>query len=433
MISSPPPSSSSSSPSHEHEPAGSAPPAAATSPQAAFPAAFPAKKGGFPFALLIGGVVFLGVLTLGIAPRLGRAKAVEAAHGEAMAPVRVLVSPVVRAPARVELTLPGTAMPFQSTKVYAKTNGFVRKTLVDIGDRVKAGQLLAEIEVPESDEELRVARARLEEAEANAKVTAGITDRRVALAEKGVVSAEDADTARGRAISANAALKTTRAEVQRIGAVRGYQRVVAPFDGVVTKRLVSRGALVSAMGGVELFEIADLQTLRVSIEVPQNLASNVALDMKASVYETASPQKIVEGSVKRTAGALDPETRTLLTEVHIPGGKAILAGSYVLVKMVFDRATRPLMVPSNALAVRKEGTLLVRYEEPGVLRVNKVVLGRDLGKELEIIDGIQEGDRVVQNPADTFVEGTPARIAEPRAAASSSASAAPPSVSTPKP
>lgn len=395
------------------------------------PAASPArsaldeKRGGFPFALVVGGVLVLGVLALGISPRLHRAKAVEAAHTEALAPVRVLVSTVTRAPARAELTLPATAMPFQSTKIYAKTNGFVRKTLVDIGDKVKAGQLLAEIEVPESEEELRVARARLEEAEANAKVTAGITDRRVALAEKGVVSAEDADTARGRTISANAALKTTRAEVQRIGAVRNYQRVVAPFDGVVTKRLVSRGALVSTSGGVELFEVADIQTLRVSIEVPQNLASSVALGMKASVFETANPKKVVEGTVARTAGALDKDTRTLLTEVQIAGDRGVLAGSYVMVKVVFDRATRPLLVPSNALAVRKEGTLLVRFVEPGVLRPVKVTLGRDLGKELEILDGIDEGDRVVQNPADTFVEGLPARIAEPRASASAAPSAAP--------
>lgn len=383
------------------------------------------KRGGFPFTLVFGGALLLGVLALGVRPRLDRAKAVQAAHTEALAPTRVLVSTVTRAPARAELTLPGTALPFQSTKVYAKTNGFVRKTLVDIGDKVKAGQLLAEIEVPESDEELRVARARLEEAEANAKVTASITDRRIALAEKGVVSSEDADTARGRAISANAALKTTRAEVQRIGAVRGYQRVVAPFDGVVTKRLVNRGALVTATGGVELFEIADLSTLRVSIEVPQNLASSVVLDMKAQVYETTDPKKTVDGSVKRTSGALDQSTRTLLTEVHIPGGKAILSGAYVMVKLVFDRPNRPLLVPSNALAVRKEGTLLVRFEEPGVLRPTKVTLGRDLGKELEILDGVAEGDRVVQNPADTFVDGLPARIAEPRPSASAAPGAAP--------
>lgn len=386
------------------------------------------SSGGFPTLLAAGAVLLLGVLSLGVAPRLRRQQAVEQAQREATAPTRVLIATATRGPKLAELTLPGTAAPFQVTKVYGKTNGFVRKTLVDLGDRVKAGQLLAEIEVPESEEELRVARARLEEAEANAKVTAGITDRRLALAEKGVVSAEDADTARGRVISAAASLKTTRAEVQRIAAVRAYQRVVAPFDGVITKRLVSKGALVSATGGVELFEIADLSTLRVNIDVPQGLASGVTADLPADVYETQSPQKKVKGLVKRTSGSLDPETRTLRAEVQIPGDAGVLSGSYVLVHLSIDRDARPLIVPANTLAVRKEGTLLLRYDDPGVLHLVPVTVGRDLGKTLEIISGLNEGDRIVQNPLDTFVDGTQVRIAE-RPSSSSSSSLAPASSS----
>jgi RND family efflux transporter MFP subunit len=403
-----------------------APAAIADAPTA--PAMRGKSSGGFPTSLVVGGVVLLAVLSLGVAPRLQRQKAVDLAQKEATAPTRVLVSTVTRGPKVAELTLPGTAVPFQVTKVYGKTNGFIRKTLVDLGDHVKAGQLLAEIEVPESEEELRVARARLEEAEANAKVTTGITDRRLALAEKGVVSAEDADTARGRVISAAASLKTTRAEVQRIAAVRGYQRVVAPFDGVITKRLVSKGALVSTSGGVELFEIADLKTLRVNIDVPQSLAGGVGVDLAAEVYETQSPQKKVKGLVKRTSGSLDPETRTLRAEVQIPGEAGVLSGAYVLVHLTIDRDTRPLIVPANALAVRKEGTLLLRYDDPGVLHLAPVTLGRDLGKTIEIIDGINEGDRIVQNPLDTFVEGTQVRIAERPAA--SGAPPAPPAPSS---
>jgi RND family efflux transporter MFP subunit len=387
------------------------------------PAVRDRSSGGFPTLLVVGAVALLAVLSLGVAPRLKRQKAVDLAQKEATAPARVLVSTVTRGPKVAELTLPGTAAPFQVTKVYGKTNGFIRKTLVDLGDHVKAGQLLAEIEVPESEEELRVARARLEEAEANAKVTSGITDRRLALAEKGVVSAEDADTARGRVISAAASLKTTRAEVQRIAAVRGYQRVVAPFDGVITKRLVSKGALVSTSGGVELFEIADLKTLRVNIDVPQSLAGGVGVDLVAEVYETQTPQKKVKGLVKRTSGSLDPETRTLRAEVQIPGDAGVLSGAYVLVHLTIDRDTRPLIVPANALAVRKEGTLLLRYDDPGVLHLAHVTLGRDLGKTIEIIEGITEGDRIVQNPLDTFVDGTQVRIAE-RPAASGAASPA---------
>jgi RND family efflux transporter MFP subunit len=387
------------------------------------PAVRDRSSGGFPTLLVVGAVALLAVLSLGVAPRLKRQKAVDLAQKEATAPARVLVSTVTRGPKVAELTLPGTAAPFQVTKVYGKTNGFIRKTLVDLGDHVKAGQLLAEIEVPESEEELRVARARLEEAEANAKVTSGITDRRLALAEKGVVSAEDADTARGRVISAAASLKTTRAEVQRIAAVRGYQRVVAPFDGVITKRLVSKGALVSTSGGVELFEIADLKTLRVNIDVPQSLAGGVGVDLVAEVYETQTPQKKVKGLVKRTSGSLDPETRTLRAEVQIPGDAGVLSGAYVLVHLTIDRDTRPLIVPANALAVRKEGTLLLRYDDPGVLHLAHVTLGRDLGKTIEIIEGLNEGDRIVQNPLDTFVDGTQVRIAE-RPAASGAASPA---------
>jgi RND family efflux transporter MFP subunit len=282
--------------------------------------------------------------------------------------------------------------------------------VVDVGDPVKAGQLLAEIDSPETEEDLRLARVRLSEASANVGIVQRTAQRNENLVGAGVVSQQQADDATAQANSAVAALKTREAELQRVSALHGYQRVVAPFDGVVTRRGYDRGMLVgtASAGGSALFEVAQVDQLRVFVEVPQYLAREVTAGIAAVVYAPAEPQRTARGVVARTSGVLDQATRTLHTEVHIPGDGTVLPGAFVYVRFVLTRSAAPLIVPANTLLVRKEGTLLARVVE-GRIALTPVRIGRDLGKDLELLDGIKLGELVVINPQDDLSDGQPVR------------------------
>lgn len=355
---------------------------------------------------------------VGVVPRLRQRAALDQMQAQILAPQRVRTAAVKPAANQTEMTLPGTLAPFQSTALYAKATGFLRQNLVDVGDPVTAGQLLAEIDAPETDEDLRLARVRLEEAAANVGLVQRTAQRNGGLVGVGVVSQQQADDSTAQANSALAALRTRQAELQRINAVRGYQRVVAPFAGIVTRRGYDRGALVgsAAGGGAALFEVAQVDKLRVFVDVPQSLARDIRPGVGAVVYAPAEPQRTASGQVVRTSGVLEQATRTLHTEVNIPGDGTLLPGAFVYVRFRVSRAAAPPLVPANALLVRKEGTLLARVvpgsgSAPASISLMPVKVGRDLGKDLEIASGIQIGDMVVINPPDDLDEGTPVRLA----------------------
>lgn len=357
---------------------------------------------------------------VGVVPRLRQRAALDHLQAEILAPQLVRTAAVKAAANSTEITLPGTLAPFQSTALYAKATGFLRQNLVDVGDAVTAGQLLAEIDAPETDEDLRLARVRLEEAAANVGLVQRTAQRNGQLVGVGVVSQQQADDSTAQANSALASLRTRQAELQRISAVRGYQRVVAPFSGIVTRRGYDRGALVgsAAGGGTALFEVAEVDKLRVFVDVPQSLAREIRPGVGAVVYAPAEPQRTAKGQVVRTSGVLDQGTRTLHTEVNVPGDGTLLPGAFVYVRFQVSRAAAPPLVPANALLVRKEGTLLARIVQhagqgaaQGTVALMPVKVGRDLGKDLEIAGGIQIGDIVVINPPDDLDQGTPVRLA----------------------
>ncbi len=368
-------------------------------------------------------VLVLGAaLGVGIVPRLRQRAALDHLQAELTAPRLVRATPVQAAPAATEETLPGTAAPFQSTALYAKATGFLRHNLVDVGDTVKAGQLLAEIDSPETEEDLRLARVRLDEAAANVGLVQRSAQRNGQLVGVGVVSQQQADDSTALANSAVAALRTRQAELQRVSAVRGYQRVIAPFDGLITRRGYDRGALVgtAAAGAAALFEVAQVDKLRIFIDVPQALAREIRPGVAALVYAPAEPQRTAAGVVARTSGVLDLGSRTLHTEVHVPGDGTLLPGAFVYVRFRMSRTATPPLVPANALLVRKEGTLLARVVQ-GHIALMQVKVGRDLGKDLEIADGIQIGDIVVVNPPDDLSDGMVVRLAAGAPAAPSPA------------
>ncbi len=383
------------------------------SPYGAAGAAAPARGSGRGARWFAGAVALLAALiAAGALPKLRRSQAQELARAEATAPRRVLVRRVAAGPGAVALTLPATASALRSTLVHAKATGYVRALGADIGERVRAGQLLAQLELPETEQERQVARARLDEASSNARLVQEITDKQARLAESGAVSAVEGDEARLRQTSARASVRATRAELRRVDALNAYRRVLAPFDGVVTRRLVDPGALVGAGAGA-LFEVSDVSTLRVFVDVPQSLAAAVAGGLEAEVVLPRSQAAPVAGKVVRSAGALDPTLRTLRTEIHIPGGGAVLAGSFVNVRLKVPNERALPALPANALIVRKEGTFVALLSDDDRVRLAPVKLGRDLGKEIELLAGPAEGQRVVANPPDDLADGEKVRAVEP--------------------
>ena len=357
-------------------------------------------------AMAVVSVALGAAVVAGIVPRLKQREALARVEKELSAPRRVRVAPVRAGDARVEVTLPGTSAPFRSSVLYAKSNGFVRRNLVDVGDRVKSGQLLAEIDAPETAQEIRLAQARLDEAEANVPLVQGTANRAKSLAGSGIVSQQQADDTRAQANSAVAAVATHRAELQRLQILRGYQRIVAPFDGIVTRRGTDPGALVGAAGtsALALFEVADIDLLRVYVDVPDAYAPDVTVGVEARVFSPRDPAHLVAGKVARTSGVLDQSTRTLRAEVHVRGEGAVLPGAFVYVRLSIPRASPPPVVLASALIVRKEGTLVAKVVD-GRLTLTQVTLGRDFGKEVEVLAGVAIGDDVVVNASDALETG----------------------------
>ncbi|MBX3193055.1 MAG: efflux RND transporter periplasmic adaptor subunit [Labilithrix sp.] len=365
-------------------------------------------------AIAIGAIVLGAAVIVGVAPRMKQREALARAQAELAGPKRVRVASARPGEPTVEITLPATSAPFRSSALYAKATGYVRKNHVDVGDRVAAGQLLAEIDAREAGDEVRLARARLEEAEANVGIAKTTADRMSRLAETGVASAQQGDDTRALANSAVAAVAMRKAELQRLEVLAGYQRVVAPFDGVITRRGTDPGALVGAQGagGAAMFEIADAAMLRVVIDVPDAYAADVKPDVQAQVFSPRAPASKVAGKVVRTSGVLEQSSRTLRAEVHVRGDGPILPGSFVYVKLIVPRAAAAPLVPASALIVRKEGTLVARVES-GKVRLVPVTVGRDLGKEVEVLEGVAAGDPVVVNAGDDLESGQAVEIVAP--------------------
>ncbi len=351
-------------------------------------------------------VALSGAVAIGVGPRIeqraARARVVEEAAG----PRRVRLASVRAGDPQIDVTLPGTSAPLRSSVLYSKSTGFVRRNLVDIGDRVTEGQLLAEIAAPETGEENRLARARLDEARANVGIVTTTTGRLTSLAREGASSQQEADDAQAQANSALALVATRKADLQRLQALRDYQQIVAPFAGIVTRRLVDPGALVgpAGAGGVAMFEVANVDMLRVTVDVPDSYAPDIKPGVAADIYSPRDPSRTVQGLVTRTSGVLEQSTRTLRIELHVPGGDVILPGSFVYVRLHVPRERPAPVIPANALVVRQQGTLVARVVD-GVATLVPVKVGRDFGKEIEIVEGVAPGDEIVVQPSDTLESG----------------------------
>ena len=313
------------------------------------------------------------------------------------------------------LTLPGTVASWQDAQVYARTTGYVAKWYVDIGAKVKKGQRLAELDTPDVDNQLLQGKAQMRTDQANeafAKVTA---DRYAKLAAQGLIAQQTADQYLAQYKADVATVQADEANVARLQNLQDFKHISAPYDGIVTQRNLNLGALVDAgSGGSNLFVIADTSTLRVYVDVPETYAASVHVGMPADVSLNTYGAKPITGTVARTADALDPNTRTLRTEIDVSNTEQrLLPGVYANVKLQVATATRNYIVPANVLLFRSEGLRIALVDGQQRVHLQPVTLGRDFGSTVEITEGLNDGDRIVLSPPDSLSEGQQVKIAEP--------------------
>ncbi len=368
-------------------------------------------------SLTLGAVAVAGILTAGIAPRIGRdAKAAESQSRAGLAPKVVVDSPRM-SPRSFDVTLPGSTRPLQETILYARTSGFVSQILVDIGDPVREGQLLAVIESPEVDEELARARVRVREAKANLALAQSTLARIETLLKTRAVSEQEYDDQQSRVNSAEAALRGGEADVRRFESLQSFQKVVAPFSGVITSRAVEKGALITAGSGSalpNLFTIAQVDVLRIFLDVPQKYSVAVNSGSTARIVVRERPGRSFEGKVVRTSASLDRASRTLLTEIHLPNpDRTVLPGMYVQVKLGLERDEPAVVIPARTLAILNKGPHVVTVEDDGTIRYRPVTLGRDFGTEIEVGSGLIGTEKLVVNPVDSLKDGQAVRTDAP--------------------
>lgn len=308
-----------------------------------------------------------------------------------------------------DLALPGSAQAFTDTPIYSRTNGYLKKWYFDIGAHVHKGDLLAEIETPEVDQQLEQSRAELERMQANSDLAGVTSNRWQALLAKHAVSQQEADQARSNFIAAQAAVDASKANVRRLEQLQSYERIIAPFDGVITARNTDIGDLIDAGSGStnprELFHLAAIGKLRIYVAVPDVDSDAIHDGDSALLTQDSNPQEKITGTIVRNANAIDHSTRTLNVEVDVDNAKGVLRpGAYVFVHFHLPTMGNRVTVPSNALLFRAEG-LRVGVVRGDRVQLMPVTIGHDFGNAVEITSGLTSAEEVILDPPDSLVSG----------------------------
>jgi RND family efflux transporter MFP subunit len=395
----------------------------------------PPPRPWWVIAAAVAGVgILAALLVIGLVPRHEQANELQAdAAAAENAPVLVNIAKPVRAAETVQITIPGTLRPWQEVSIYARTAGYLKKFYVDISNQVEAGQLLAEIDTPEVNQELRQSQAAL--LQTKAAVTKATADRDLAkvtwgryqqLTAPNYVSQQEADekqaalhVAESALESAQANVTAAEANVQRLTEMQSFQKVYAPFAGVITGRGYDVGSLIianpTATDVKPMYKIAENDVLRAFVNVPQSASLQITKGMDVKVTVRERPGRSFAGKVMGTTNYLDPANRSLLTEVKVtnvrePGGEfALLPGMYVQVSFEVKRTTPPLVVPGPAVVNDAQGTQVAVVRGDGTAHFQKVTLGQDFGKEVEIVEGLTGDEQVITNPGERVVEGAVVR------------------------
>jgi len=374
------------------------------------PSLTPSPPSLFRAALLVLVLVAVAVIA-GLLPRLRARAALAAETRELAVPTVAVVSPAAGKPV-TSPPLPAEVKAWIEAPIFARASGYLKCWRVDLGARVAVGQLLAEIETPELDQELERARHQLAEAEAALALSRTTSERYAELVKTASVSEQETAEKQADFALKTATVKAARANVRRLEELQRFARVTAPFAGVVTARSVDAGDLVTAGGGKELFRLAQTDKLRVYVRVPQAQARSIEPGQAAELLIPEKPGQVVTGKVARTAGAISSESRTLLTELEVDNSRGeILAGSFGQVRFIQARTLPPLTLPGNTLLFRAEGPQVGVVLPDGKVELRSVKLGRDFGGTVEILEGLGPTNQVILNPPDSLASGAMVRMA----------------------
>ena len=364
---------------------------------------------------LIAAAAAVGLAVIGISTRIfSHSTLAKRTEADAI-PVVAIVRPERGAKSQ-ELVLPGDVQAYFEAPIYARVQGYLKQWYEDIGAHVTAGQLLAEIDTPDLDQQCRQAEADLAAAQANQKLAALTSHRWQALIKTDSVSQQDADEKAGAAEAKQADVAAAQANVNRLAALQGFKRIVAPFDGIVTARETDVGALINigSSSGPELFRVADVHEMRIYVRIPQAMSSNVTIDQEAELHLPQMPGHVFKAVVATTSRAINMTSRTLLVELHADNPDGVLQpGTYAEVHFKLPDNPNVVRLPTSALLFRENGLEAAVVGPDNKVVLKHVVVGRDLGTEVEIVSGIDPADRVINNPPDSLAENDPVRTDQP--------------------
>jgi RND family efflux transporter MFP subunit len=390
-------------------PSGEYPPA----PETAAEVEEPKLTRGTWTGMAVVAAIVAGVIIFGLMARRGSERTLEKETAASAIPSVNVVYP---APSTLssEVALPGNTQAYMDTPIYSRTNGYLKSWYFDIGAHVRKGQLMAQIETPEVDQQLQVAQADLKSAQANLDLANTTSTRYQNLLKTNSVSKQETDVAMSDASAKKAAVDASMANVRRLEQLQSFEKVYAPFDGIVTARNTDVGRLISAGQNTtpqELFHLAAIGQLRVYVAVPEAYSSAIKVGGKATLTLDEYPGKFFEGTIARNSNAIDQSTRTLNVEVDVDNPKAeLLPGAYVFVHFKVPEHAASLMIPSNTLLFRSEG-LRVGVVRDGRVQLVPVKIGKDSGATVEIASGLSPNDAVILDPSDSLASGQEVQIA----------------------
>ena len=365
--------------------------------------------------LLIGAILLVAcgaaVWQFGIKPRIIAAAELRRDSGSSVLRSVIAAYPTLQQ-AETDLLLPATVHAFRQTTLFAQTAGYLKSWTADIGDSVKEGQLLAEIDTPQVDQQLAQAKATMAQASANLELAHLTANRWKELVKLHAASLQDADEKMGAEKAQAASYEAAKANVEQLTDLQRFKHIVAPFDGTITARLVEIGSLISVGSSpTELFHLAQTDRMRVMVNVPQAYMRSVTPNLSTELAADEYRNRRFAGTVTRTSKAIDAQSRTLLAEVTTPNKDgALLPGMYAQIHFKLKNPEPALMVPASALVIRATGPMVAIVDPGNRYAYRKVQLGRDLGTQVEITAGIGLEDRVVTTPSDDLTEGTPLNV-----------------------
>jgi RND family efflux transporter MFP subunit len=368
------------------------------------PEAKPVGTGIALTALAVVLIVFAALATFGILSRIHRNNVLAKSTQELAAPVVIALAPQQGA-ATDTFALPGNVTAYTDSPIYARTSGYLTKWYHDIGSHVKKGELLAEIATPELDQQLAQAEADLGAAEANAKNAKAQAQRYQGLVATNAVSQQDTENFTNQATATASSVKSAQANVERLKQLQAFEKIYAPFDGVVTGRSIDTGQLIDTGVARELFHMQSINTLRVYANVPQMYSANLKRGTKIDLSFPEHPGQTYQGMLVRTSNAIDPSSRTLLVEIDVDNRKGeLLPGALAQVHFKAS-SVQTFVVPVSAIIFRREGTRVGVLGADNTAHVVPVTIGQDDGRTVQIVSGLKADDLVIQDPPDSLIEG----------------------------